>query len=58
MCPCDTWTMENVTYDKMNSRVRGNLLSLEGNQKNLVGEGEKKGEGKRNGEKKKEMREI
>ena len=32
MCPCDTWTMENVTHDKMNSRVRGSFLSLEANQ--------------------------
>ena len=28
----DTWTMENVIHDKMNSRVRGSFLSLEGNQ--------------------------
>ena len=32
MCPCDTWTMENVTHGKMNSRVRGSFLSLEANQ--------------------------
>ena len=32
MFPCDTWTMEKVTRGKMNSRVRGSFLSLEGNQ--------------------------
>ena len=32
MCPCDTWTMENVIHDRMNSRVRGSFLSVEGNQ--------------------------
>ena len=31
MCPCDTWTMEKVTHGKMDSRVRGSFLSLEGN---------------------------
>ena len=36
MCPCDTWTMENVTHGKMNSRVRGSFLSLEGNKKNKI----------------------
>ena len=58
MCPCDTWTMEKVTHGKMNSRVRGSFLSLEGNKKIPMGEGEKKGGGKRKGEEKKEMRKI
>ena len=42
MCPCDTWTMENVTHGKMNSRVRGSFLSLEGNQTIWWGRGEEK----------------
>ena len=47
MCPCDTWTMENVSHGKMNSRVRGSFLSLEGNQKNSVGKVRKKGNKKK-----------
>ena len=53
MCPCDTWTKENVTHEKMNSRVSGSFLSLKGNQKNSVGKGRKKG----NKKKRKEMEE-
>ena len=34
--------MEKVTHGKMNSKVRGSFLSLEGNKKNLVGKGEEK----------------
>ena len=49
MCPCDTCTMEKVTHDKINSRVRGSFLSLEGNKKNSCGGRgeEKKGEKER-----------
>ena len=47
MCPCDTWTTKKVTHGKMNSRVRGSFLSLEGNQ--TIRRGRKK-------EKKKEER--
>ena len=32
MCPCDTWTTENVTHGKMNNRVKGSFLSHKGNQ--------------------------
>ena len=51
--------MENVTHGKMNSRVRGNFLSLEGNQ-NLVGKGKRKEkeERKRKRGKKRERRKI
>ena len=42
MCPYDTWTMEKVTHGKMNSRVRGSFLSLEGNQTIRWGRGEEK----------------
>ena len=52
---CDTWTMEKVTHGKMNSRVRGSFLSLEGNQKNWVGKGRKKRKKKKR--KKKEKKE-
>ena len=49
MCPCDTWTMEKVTHGRMNSRVRGSFLSLEGNKKNPVGmvRGKEKGKEKK-----------
>ena len=47
MCPCDTWTMEKVTHGKMNSRVRGSFLSLEGNKKKSVGKVRKKGNKKK-----------
>ena len=53
MCPCDTWTMEKVTHGKMNSRVSGSFLSLEGNQIIRWGRGEEK---KREKERKKKMR--
>ena len=56
MCPCDTWTMENVTHGKMNSRVRGSFLSLEGNQKNSVGKGRNKKKRERKEEKKEKKR--
>ena len=45
ICPCDTWTMEKVTHGKMNSRVRGSFLSLEGKKK--VGKVKKKKRDKR-----------
>ena len=51
MCPCDTWTMENVTHGKMNSRVRGSFLSLEGNQTIWWGRGEEKKREKERGKK-------
>ena len=45
-----------VPHGMMNSRVRGSFLSLEGNQKNLVGEGEKKRKEKKKGKEKKEKK--
>ena len=45
-----------VPHGMMNSRVRGRFLSLEGNQKNLVGEGEKKRKEKKKGKEKKEKK--
>ena len=57
MYPCDTWTIEKVTRGKMNSKVRGSFLSLEGNQKNYVGKvrrQERKREKKSEKEKEKE----
>ena len=42
MCPCDIWTIEKVTHGKMNSRMRGSFLSLEGNKKKSVGRVKKK----------------
>ena len=45
--------MENVTYGKMNSRVRESFLSLKGNQKNSMGKVKKKRK-KQGKEKKKE----
>ena len=52
MCPCDTWTMEDVTHGKMNSRVRGSFLSLEENQTVLWGRGEERKREKKIKEKK------
>ena len=56
MCPCDTWTMENVTYCKMNSRVRESFLSLEENKikKKSMGKGRNKGKKKKRKEKEKQ----
>ena len=45
-----------VPHGMMNRRVRGSFLSLEGNQKNLVGEGEKKRKEKKKGKEKKEKK--
>ena len=54
MCPCDTWIIEKVTHGKMNSRVRGNFLSLEGNKKKKnVSKVKKKDKRKEQREKKK-----
>ena len=54
MCPTDTWTTEKVTHGKMNSRVRGSSLSLEGHQTIRWGrEKEKKRRKERKGGKKK-----
>ena len=57
MCPCDTWTMKKVTHGKMNSRVRGSFLSLEGNQTNRWGRGEGKKKGKEKKKRKKKKKE-
>ena len=48
--------MEKVTHGKMNSRVRGSFLSLEGNQKNSMGKGRKKGKKKKRKKKEKKKR--
>ena len=55
MCPCDIWTMENVTHGKMNSRVRETSSHLKEIKKIrwVRGETRKKGKGKKKKRKRK-----